>query len=240
MASPSNAVKTQTSIITIRIAGVDVLTTDGRSSVLPGSSFITPVALAIASTPESASTIPTKPAQFCAESSVQRLQMTERLAEMRQAEKPKNNHDDRGRDRNKKREAAGLFRSEQIEQSDDKNRSRSEFFRMRHAEILKGRKRADRSGHQVIGDEQKRADDGDHLAAMPNTRVNATAVWIKTADNHVVDPDERSEYAHRGDEPERCIAGDSERQPYDVGLAGAPVPVKNRSRARAHRHCAVA
>ena len=44
--------------------GVEVLTTDGRSSVLPGSSFITPVALAIASTPESARTMPTKPAQL--------------------------------------------------------------------------------------------------------------------------------------------------------------------------------
>src|SRR5439155_7401194 len=60
----NNAVKTQTSIITITIAGVDVLTTHGFSSVVPGSSFITPVAFAIASTPDNASTIPTKANQF--------------------------------------------------------------------------------------------------------------------------------------------------------------------------------
>ena len=54
----------QTSIMTIKIAGVEVLRDRGCASVLPGSSFITPVAFAIASTPESASTIPTKPAQF--------------------------------------------------------------------------------------------------------------------------------------------------------------------------------
>jgi len=163
---------------------------------------------------------------------MQRLQMSERLAEVGKAKKTQNDHYKRGRERNEKRETAGLFWSEQVEQSDNKNRSSSKFFWMRHAEILKRRKRADRSGHQVIGDEQERADNRDHLAAMPNTRVNATSVWIKTADNHVVDPDERSEYAHRRDQPERCIAGDSERQPYDVGLAGSPVPIKNRCRAR--------
>src|SRR2546429_6599898 len=51
MARPSSAVNTQTSIITINSAGVEVFVTDGWASVAPGSSFITPVALAIASTP---------------------------------------------------------------------------------------------------------------------------------------------------------------------------------------------
>ena len=119
MASPSNAVKMQTSIMTIKIAGVDVLTTEGWASVLPGSSFITPVALAIASTPESASTIPTNPAQFCPKRSVQRLQMSDRFADVRQTEKSEHDDDDRGRYRNQERESAGLFRSEQIKQTDD-------------------------------------------------------------------------------------------------------------------------
>ena len=157
--------------------------------------------------------------------------MSERLAEVRQAEKTQSDHYERGRDRNEKREAAGLFWSEQIEQSDEKDRHRGKFFRMRHAEILKGRKRADRRRHQVIGDEQKRADDGDDLAAMANTGVNAAAVWIKPADDHVIDPDERGQDAHRRDQPERGVAGDSERQPNDVGLARAPVAVENRGRA---------
>jgi len=81
------------------------------------------------------------------ECSVQRLQMSERLAEVGQAKETQNDHYERGRKRNEKREAAGLFWSEQVEQSDDKDRSSSKFFWMRHAQILKRRKRADRSSH---------------------------------------------------------------------------------------------
>src|SRR6266705_790822 len=142
MARPSSAVKRQTSIITHRIAGVEVLRTDGCASVLPGSSRITPVAFAIASTPESASTIPTKPAQFC--------------------QKPPCS----GWHRNQKGETAGVFRSEQIEQPDDQDGGGGEFFRMRHAEIGEGGKRADGRGYQIIGDKEKGANDGDDFAAM--------------------------------------------------------------------------
>ena len=46
------------------IAGVAVFVTDGCSSLLPGLSFMTLVALAIASTPDKARTIPTKSFQF--------------------------------------------------------------------------------------------------------------------------------------------------------------------------------
>src|ERR1700739_871643 len=54
-----------TSSTTEKIAGVEVFLTEGRSSELPGSSFITPVAFAIASTPDTARTMPTKPLQLC-------------------------------------------------------------------------------------------------------------------------------------------------------------------------------
>src|SRR5271157_4693538 len=54
-----------TSSTTDKIAGVDVFVTEGHSSELPGSSFITPVAFAIASTPDTARTMPTKPLQLC-------------------------------------------------------------------------------------------------------------------------------------------------------------------------------
>ncbi len=64
MARPSSAVKPHTSIATTMIAFVEVFETFGLSSVLPGSSFITPVAFAMASTPESASTTPTNDFQF--------------------------------------------------------------------------------------------------------------------------------------------------------------------------------
>src|SRR5438105_4887721 len=48
------------------IAGVEVFETDGLERLLPGLSFMTPVALATASTPDRARTIPTKPLQFSA------------------------------------------------------------------------------------------------------------------------------------------------------------------------------
>src|SRR5579859_5675839 len=54
----------QTSSITQRIALFEVLDTLGLASLQLGLSFITPVALAIASTPDKASTTPTKPFQF--------------------------------------------------------------------------------------------------------------------------------------------------------------------------------
>jgi hypothetical protein len=61
---------------------------------------------------------------------------------------------------------------------------------MRHTEILKGGKRTDCRRHQIIGDKQKRTDDRDDLAAMAHARVNAAAVGVEAADNHVIDADE--------------------------------------------------
>src|SRR5258707_13163611 len=53
--------------MTQAIEGVDVCDTLGCSSVLLFFSFITPVVLATASTPESANTIETKPFQLCSQ-----------------------------------------------------------------------------------------------------------------------------------------------------------------------------
>lgn len=69
MASPSSAVNTQTSAITQRMALVEVWVTRGRSSVEPRFNFITPVALAIASTPDKAKMMLTKPAHTTPQSS---------------------------------------------------------------------------------------------------------------------------------------------------------------------------
>src|SRR5439155_1681080 len=66
---------------------------------------------------------------------------------------------------------------------------------------------------------------------MPHTGVNAAAVGIKAANDHVVEADECSEHAHRRDQPERTVTGDGERKPNDVGLARPPIAVQNRRRA---------
>src|SRR5438067_12779475 len=102
---------------------------------------------------------------------------------------------------------------------------------MRNAEILKGGQSADRRRNQIIGDEQKRTDDRNDLAAMSHARVNAATVGVKTADDHVINADECGQYTHQGDEPKRGVTGDGEGKTDDVGLARAPVTVEDRSRA---------
>lgn len=57
---------------------------------------------------------------------------------------------------------------------------------------------------------------------MPHARVDAAAVWIEPADHQIVDADQRSQRAHRRDQPERAVTRDSEGQPDDVGLTRSP------------------
>src|SRR5438874_7701565 len=66
---------------------------------------------------------------------------------------------------------------------------------------------------------------------MSHAGVNAAAVGIQAADDHVVEADECSEHAHRRDQPERSVTGDRERKPNDVGLARPPIAIKDRRRA---------
>src|SRR5438128_6814984 len=103
---------------------------------------------------------------------------------------------------------------------------------MRNAEVLKPGKRADGRCYQIIGNDEERADDRDDFAAMSHTRVDTAPVRIKPADDHVVEADQRRKHAHRRDQPERCVAGDRERETDHIGFAGTPVAVQNRSRAR--------
>src|SRR5215831_13771835 len=67
---------------------------------------------------------------------------------------------------------------------------------------------------------------------MPDTHIHASAIRVMAADRHVVDPNERHQYAHAEDQPKGAVAGDSERQPNHISFAGPPVAVKDRSRPR--------
>ena len=58
--------------------------------------------------------------------------MSERSAEMGETEKAERDDDDRRGNGDEKRETAGVFRPEQIEQADDQDRSGREFLRMRN------------------------------------------------------------------------------------------------------------
>src|SRR5213592_1776148 len=66
---------------------------------------------------------------------------------------------------------------------------------------------------------------------MPHAGVNAAAVGIKTADDHVVEADECSEHAHRRDQPKRCISGNRKSQANHIGLTCPPIAIKNCRRA---------
>src|ERR1700694_1377286 len=70
------------------------------------------------------------------------------------------------------------------------------------------------------------------MGAMPHTRVNTAAIRVEPADDHVIEPDERGEHAHRGDEPKRRVPSDGKSKANDVGFARAPIAVKNRGGAR--------
>src|SRR6267143_4787792 len=67
---------------------------------------------------------------------------------------------------------------------------------------------------------------------MSHTRVNAAAVRIEAADDHVIDPNQRNEHAHQRDQPERSVTGNGKGETDHVGFARAPVAVQDRGRAR--------
>src|SRR5947207_5571449 len=66
---------------------------------------------------------------------------------------------------------------------------------------------------------------------MSHACINAAAVGIKAADDHVVEADECSEHAHRRDQPKRCISGDGKSQANHIGLTRPPIAIKNCRRA---------
>src|SRR5436190_2182013 len=66
---------------------------------------------------------------------------------------------------------------------------------------------------------------------MSHARINAAAVRIKTANDHVIDADQRGQHAHRRDQPKRRVTRDRKCETDDIGLARAPVAVQNGRRA---------
>src|SRR5438477_3563400 len=66
---------------------------------------------------------------------------------------------------------------------------------------------------------------------MSHACINAAAVGIQAADDHVVEADECSEHAHCRDQPERRIAGHGKSQANHIGLTRPPIAVQNRRRA---------
>src|SRR6266480_3385360 len=66
---------------------------------------------------------------------------------------------------------------------------------------------------------------------MSHTGIDAATVWIEPTDHDIIRTHQCGQHAHGRDQPERRISGNGERKPNHIGLAGAPVAVKNRCRA---------
>ncbi len=92
---------------------------------------------------------------------MQRLDVPDGLANMRKDKAAKADNDDYSRYRNEERQSSSVFGTKIIERSDNEDRTASSKLRVRQAKILKGGKCANRSGDNVIGDQQEGTDYGD-------------------------------------------------------------------------------
>ena len=125
-----------------------------------------------------------------------------------------------------------MLGAEEIQRADDDNSKPRKNFRTWQTQVLEGGQSADGSGDQVIGDEEKSADDGNDFGTVPDAGINAAAIGIMAADDHVINAHERGEQGHGGNEPKRGVACDGESEANDVRFAGAPIAVENSRSAR--------
>ena len=146
---------------------------------------------------------------------------------MRHAECPEQYDSHDRRHRNQECQAASMSWPKIIQRTDHQNRQGGELLRMRHAQILKCRQTADCRRDQIIGHQEKRPHNRDHLRAMTHTRINTPAVRVMPADDDIINAHQRGEHAHRRDEPEGAVARDSKSQSDNVGFTRSPISIKD-------------
>ena len=117
----SRAVKMQTSSMTQRMAGVDVLETFGLASVVPGIEFHHAGGIGDGLHAGQGEHHADKSFPILEEAAGQRLHVMHRLPKVRQAKNPQQQHHHRRRHRDQKRQAAGVPRTENVEQADDRD-----------------------------------------------------------------------------------------------------------------------
>src|SRR6267142_4532572 len=88
---------------------------------------------------------------------------------------------------------------------------------------------AQRIGNKEIGDQQKRPDRGQKSTLLPRSRIHSATIGEMSAYDDVIEGDDCREHAYgeyygKGSEPRR-----DEGQPEYIGLARAPVTVKQPS-----------
>ena len=190
MAQASRAVPKTTSIETAQIALAASRPTLGFEGSQPGSSFSTPVILAIASTPLSArmvsdEVLPHFPVGLGAR---ERLQI--RRGEMRHADGQQDDHEDDHRHAERDRETAAVLRAVPIQPAHDAERAGGGdddvLLEEWDIEVIEAGPAAERGGDGEIGDQQQRADDREQPALRARGGINAAAIRKVPADDEVV------------------------------------------------------
>ena len=181
----------------------------------------------MASTPERRQHDGNESAPVFAQATRQRADFVESRAQMWQRERAEDDHDGSREHGDYHRQRAGVFGSQKIERANGRDGCCRENFGVRRAEILEGGQRRDSRRDDVIGDKQKRADDGNDFRAVANAGVHAASVRIMFADDDVVQSHQPGEHAHRRNQPEGGIASYREGETDDVCFACPPVSVED-------------
>ena len=137
-------------------------------------------------------------------------------------------HNEDGRDRQPERNAAAVFRSEEVDDPDDENESHGGDLGVlaRNAEIADRRPAAQRRRDHEIRDEQECAGGGEKAALLARRGIDTAAIRKMRADDDVVVGDDGGQDADRENDGERREAGGDEGEADNVGLARAPVAVE--------------
>src|SRR5262249_7984285 len=123
---------------------------------------------------------------------------------------------------------ARVLRTEMVDdpyQDDDANGPQTDVI-IGEAEILYGGPRADGGCDGEIRHQQQRAHDCEQTALVPGGRIDTATVREMAADDDVIVADDGRQHADCEDDRQRGETGCDERQPYDVCLARAPIPVE--------------
>ena len=153
-------------------------------------------------------------------------------AEMRRAQGD-DGHDDRHhRQGQGDGKAAGMFWPEIVEIADEQNGADGGQLQVfpGHAKIAHGIPATHGGCHDEVGQQQQRAEHGQHPALLARGRINAAAIREMPANDDVVVADQPGQNANRQDDWKRGKTGGDKGQPNDVGLACAPVTVEQSRR----------
>ncbi len=151
-------------------------------------------------------------------------------SEMRRAERDNENDDRHRRQRQPQRDAAAVFRPEEIDDADDEDERHGGDLRIarRDAEITDGGPSAERGGDHEICHQQERARRGEEATLLARRGVDATAIRKVRADDDVIVGHHRRQHADSEDDGERGKAGRDKSQTDDIRLARPPIAVEKR------------